>query len=76
MSVRNALRFLAVNYRKSARFAVFIILLASFAAPVLASVPGSLNLSVNININAVQPFGCDIPVTAQFFGQLKAIFWN
>jgi hypothetical protein len=58
MSARNALRLLAAYYRKSARLAVFLILLASFAAPVLASGPGSLNLSPNVNVNAVQPFGC------------------
>ena len=59
MSVRNGLRLFASYYRKSARFAVFIIFLASFAIPaVLASPPGSLGLSPNVNVNAVTPFGC------------------
>lgn len=63
MSVRNAIRVLAAYYRKTARFSVFIILLASFAVPfVMAAGPGSLNLSPNINVNAVSPFGCGFPL--------------
>jgi len=63
MAVRNTIRQVAAYYRKSARFAVFIILLASFAIPsVLASGPGSLNLSPNVNVNAVSPFGCGFPL--------------
>ena len=63
MAVRNTIRQVAAYYRKSARFAVFIILLASFAIPsVLASGPGSLNLSPNVNVNAVTPFGCGFPL--------------
>ncbi|MGD0639061.1 MAG: hypothetical protein ABSA72_13590, partial [Nitrososphaerales archaeon] len=63
MQVRNTVRQVAAYYRKSARFAVFIILLASFAIPsVLASGPGSLNLSPNVNLNAVSPFGCGFPL--------------
>jgi hypothetical protein len=58
MAVRKTIRQVAAYYRKSARFAVFIILFASFAAPVFASTPGSLNLSPDINVNAVTPFGC------------------
>jgi hypothetical protein len=62
MSVRNSLRLLAAYYRKSARLAVFVILLASFAVPaVLASPPGSVSLSPNVSVNAVQPFGCGLP---------------
>jgi hypothetical protein len=62
MPVRKTVRQVAAYYRKSARFAVFIILLASFAIPsVLASGPGSLNLSPNMNLNAVTPFGCGNP---------------
>jgi hypothetical protein len=61
--VRKTIRLVASYYRKSARFAVFVILLASFAIPsVLASGPGSLNLSPNVNINAVTPFGCGLPL--------------
>ena len=53
MAVRKTIRLVASYYRKSARFAVFIILLASFAIPaVLASSSGSLNLSPNVNVNA------------------------
>ena len=63
MSVRQSIRQFAAYYRKSARLAVFIILLASFAIPsVLASGPGSLNLSPSINLNAVSPFGCGVPL--------------
>ena len=63
MAVRKTIRQAAAYYRKSARFAVFIILLASFAIPsVLASGPGSLNLSPNVNVNAVTPFGCGFPL--------------
>ncbi len=63
MSVRNAIRVLAAYYRKTARFSVFIILLASFAVPfVMAAGPGSLNLSPNINVNAVSRFGCGFPL--------------
>ena len=63
MPVKQSIRLLASYYRKSARFAVFIILLASFAIPaVLASGPGSLNLSPNVNLNAVTPFGCGFPL--------------
>ena len=59
MPVRKTVRQIAAYYRKSARFAVFIILLASFAIPaVLASAPGSLSISPNVNVNAVTPFGC------------------
>ena len=62
MAVRNSIRQVAAYYRKSARSAVFIILLASFAIPsVLASGPGSLNLSPNVNLIAVTPFGCGLP---------------
>ena len=62
MSVGQSVRRLACSYRKSARFAVFIILLASFAIPaVLASSSGSLNLSPNVNVNANSPFGCGLP---------------
>src|SRR5712692_6190686 len=60
MSFRKTIRLLSTYYRKSARFAVFLILLASFAAPVLASGPLTLNLSSNISVNAVEPFGCGI----------------
>jgi hypothetical protein len=62
MSVRNAFRVLAAYYRKTARFSVFVILLAALAAPVLAAGPGTLNLSPNINVNAVSPFGCGFPL--------------
>ena len=63
MPARNTVRQAAAYYRKSARFAVFIILLASFAIPsVLASGPGSINLSPNVNLNAVSPFGCGFPL--------------
>ncbi|MGD0638360.1 MAG: hypothetical protein ABSA72_10025, partial [Nitrososphaerales archaeon] len=63
MTIRKTVRQLASYYRKSARLAVFIILLASFAIPsVLASGPGSLNLSPSINLNAVSPFGCGVPL--------------
>ena len=62
MSVRNAVRLLAAYYRKMARFSVFVTLLASFAAPVLAANPGTLSLSQNIPINTVQPFGCGLPL--------------
>src|SRR5437773_1590552 len=63
MAVRKAIRLVAAYYRKSARFSVFIILLASFAVPsVLAASSGSLNLSPNVNVNAVQPFGCGFPL--------------
>jgi hypothetical protein len=62
MPVRRAFRVLAAYYRKAARFSVFVILLAALAAPVLAAGPGSLNLSPNINVNAVSPFGCGIPL--------------
>jgi hypothetical protein len=62
MAVKKTIRQVASYYRKSARFAVFIILLASFAIPsVLASGPGSLNLSPDVNVNAVSPFGCGEP---------------
>jgi hypothetical protein len=63
MAIRKAIRLVATTYRKSARFAVFIILLASFAIPfVMAAGPGSLNLSPDINVNAVSPFGCGFPL--------------
>jgi hypothetical protein len=62
MPVRRALRVLAAYYRKAARLSVFIILLAALAAPVLAAGPRTLNLSPNINVNAVSPFGCGIPL--------------
>jgi len=63
MAVRKTIRQVAGYYRKSARFAVFVILLASFAIPsVLASGPGSLTLSPNVNLNAVTPFGCGFPL--------------
>src|SRR3989454_11695757 len=62
MSIGNAVRMLAAYYRKTARFSVFVTLLASFAAPVLAANPGTLSLSQNIPINAVQPFGCGLPL--------------
>jgi hypothetical protein len=63
MAIRKTIRLLATYYRKTARLAVFIILLASFAIPmVLAAGPGSLNISPNINVNAVQPFGCGFPL--------------
>jgi hypothetical protein len=63
MPVRKTIRLVASYYRKSARFAVFVILLASFAIPsVLAGGPGSLNLSPNINLDAVTPFGCGNPL--------------
>ena len=63
MAVKKAIRQVASFYRKSARFAVFIILLASFAIPyVMAAGPGSLNLSPDINVNAVSPFGCGFPL--------------
>jgi hypothetical protein len=63
MTIRKTVRQVASYYRKSARLAVFIILLASFAIPsVLASGPGSLNLSPSINLNAVSPFGCGFPL--------------
>jgi len=62
MVVRQTIRLIASYYRKSARFAIFIILLASFAIPaVLASSSGSLNLSPNVNVNANSPFGCGLP---------------
>ena len=62
MVVRQTIRLVASYYRKSARFAIFIILLASFAIPaVLASSSGSLNLSPNVNVNANSPFGCGLP---------------
>jgi hypothetical protein len=62
MAVRNTVRQVAAFYRKSARFTVFVILLASFAIPsVLASGPGSLNVSPDVNVNAVTPFGCGNP---------------
>src|SRR5207245_9099518 len=61
MSVRNAVRVLAAYYRKTARFSVFATLLASFAAPVFAANPGTLSLSPNLSVNAVQPFGCGLP---------------
>ena len=62
MAVRKTIRQAAAYYRKSARFAVFVILLASFAIPsVLASGPGSLNVSPDVNVNAVTPFGCGNP---------------
>jgi hypothetical protein len=42
MSLGQSVRLLATYYRKSARLVIFIILLASFAIPVvLASSPGS-----------------------------------
>ena len=63
MTIRKIVRQVASYYRKSARLAGFIILLASFAIPsVLASGPGSLNLSPSINLNAVSPFGCGFPL--------------
>src|SRR2546426_5562580 len=62
MSVRNAVRVLAAYYRKMARFSVFLTLLASFAAPVFAANPGTLSLSPNVSVNAVQPFGCGLPL--------------
>jgi len=63
MAVRQTIRLVASYYRKSARFAIFIILLASFAIPaVLASSSGSLNLSPNVNVNANSPFGCGLPL--------------
>jgi len=59
MPARKTIRLVASYYRRSARLAVFAILLASFAIPsVLASGPGSLTLSPNVNLNAVTPFGC------------------
>ena len=61
MAVRKTIRQVAAYYRKSARFAVFIVLLASFAAPAFASTPGSLNPSPDISVNAVTPFGCGNP---------------
>ena len=62
MAVRKTIRLVASYYRKSARFAVFVILLASFAIPtVLASGPGSLDISPNINLTATTPFGCGNP---------------
>ena len=62
MAFRKTIRLVASYYRKSARFAVFIILLASFGIPsVLANGPGSLNLSPNVNVNGVTPFGCGNP---------------
>jgi hypothetical protein len=62
MVVRQTIRLVASYYRKSGRFAVFIILLASFAIPaVVASSSGSLNLSPNVNVNANSPFGCGLP---------------
>ena len=62
MTIRKTVRQVASYYRKSARFAVFVILLASFAIPsVLASGPGSLSLSPNVNVNANSPFGCGEP---------------
>ena len=62
MPVKQTVRRFASYYRKSARFGVFIILLASFAAPVFASTSGSLNLSPDINVNGVTPFGCGYPL--------------
>ena len=63
MPVRKTIRLVASYYRKSARFAVFIILLASFAIPfVMAAGPGSLNLSPDVNVNANSPFGCGFPL--------------
>jgi hypothetical protein len=63
MAVRQTIRLVASYYRKSARFAIFIILLASFAIPaVLASSSGSLSLSPNVNVNANSPFGCGLPL--------------
>jgi hypothetical protein len=63
MAVRKTIGQVASYYRKSARFAVFIKLLASFAIPsVLASGPGSLNVSPDINVNGVTPFGCGYPL--------------
>jgi hypothetical protein len=63
MVVRQTIRLVASYYRKSARFGVFIILLASFAIPsVLASSSGSLNLSPDVNVNANSPFGCGLPL--------------
>src|ERR1700733_1256423 len=63
MSVGQSVRRIASCYRKSARFAIFMILLASFAIPaVLASSSGSLNLSPNVNVNANSPFGCGLPL--------------
>ena len=54
---------LAAYYRKMARFSVFVTLLASFAAPVFAGSPGTLSISPNISVNAVQPFGCGLPLS-------------
>ncbi len=63
MTAKRSIRLLASYYRKCARFAVFVILLASFAIPsVLASGPGSLNLSPDINVNANSSFGCGFPL--------------
>ena len=63
MPVKQSIRLVASYYRKSARFVVFAILLASFAIPsVLASGPGSLNVSPDVNVNAVSPFGCGFPL--------------
>jgi hypothetical protein len=63
MTVRKAIRQVAATYRKGARFAVFIIILASFAIPyVMAAGPGSLNVSPDVNVNAVSPFGCGFPL--------------
>jgi hypothetical protein len=63
MAVRQTIRLVASCYRKSARFTVFIILLASLAIPsVLASSGGSLSLSPNVNVNANSPFGCGLPL--------------
>jgi hypothetical protein len=62
MAVQQTIRLVASYYRKSARFAIFIIILASFAIPaVLASSSGSLSLSPNVNVNANSPFGCGLP---------------
>jgi hypothetical protein len=62
MAIRKTARLVAAYYRKSARLAVLIIVLASLAAPALASSPGSLSLSPDISVNAVSPFGCGVPL--------------
>ncbi|MGA2663433.1 MAG: hypothetical protein ABSF83_00610 [Nitrososphaerales archaeon] len=62
MPANRSIRLLASGYRRSARLAVFVILLASFFAPAMASTPGSLNLSPDVSVKAVSPFGCGEPL--------------